>query len=504
MLNLEEERWPLWERPRQPKLDRDSHVKAPMPLIMLPLRCVLFVALAISAWAGELKYFRHDAGIARNATRLPESLDAPDVLDWRMPIDSGHSTPIVSGNRIFLTTFNDERKELATVALEVGSGTTAWRKVAPAERIEVVHRIGSPAVATPACDGKRLYVFFGSHGLICYDLDGNTVWERRIGPFRDEYGAGSSPVLVGDKLIINQDHDVDSFVMALKAASGEVVWKKARPNAVRSYSTPAIWSHRGKSEVLVAGALELASYDPDTGERLWWAAGLARIVIPAPVPRGDRIYMASWAPGADSGGRINLDSWEAALAKWDKDKDGQLTKTEIDDREVLDRFYRMDLDESGKLVQAEWDRHAEVFRRAQNAVLALKPTGRGELSAGDVLWKYQRGVPYVSTPLVDNGVFWMVKDGGIVTKLSAEDGTVLGEERLQGFGGYYASPVTADGKVYFASELGVVTIVRNKREWEIVSSRNFHEKIYATPVIDSGRLLIRTDKALYCFAGRAH
>jgi len=222
-------------------------------------------------------------------------------------------------------------------------------------------------------------------------------------------------------------------------------------------------------------------------------------VIPIPVPAGDMVYMASWAPGADSGQRLTLDPWKAALGKWDANKDGKLLKAEVDDAQVLDRFYRMDLDQSGTLDGKEWDRHAEVFQRAQNAILALKPSGDGELSDGDLVWKYHRGVPYVATPLVHEGSVWMVKDGGIATKLDARTGRVLHEERLPGIGNYYASPVAGDGKIYFASELGVLSVVSASGEWKVLAKHDFREKIYATPVINKSRVLIRTEKALHCF-----
>ncbi|HKQ36896.1 MAG TPA: PQQ-binding-like beta-propeller repeat protein, partial [Verrucomicrobiae bacterium] len=449
-----------------------------------------FLILALSthlAVAGDV-YFRSDRGVASEASKLPENFEAPF---WKTDLSPGQSTPVISGGRIFLTSFDSRSNELATIALDMETGRSIWKQIAPASRIEQVHRVGSPASATPACDGKRLYVFFGSYGLICYDLDGKRIWEHPFPPFQDEFGAASSPVLVDGKVILAQDHDINSFVMALDAATGKQLWKTDRPDAVRSYSTPVIWNRGDKKEILVAGALQLASYDPASGKQLWSKDGLARIVIPMPVFSGDMVYMASWAPGGDSGQRLSLDSWHSALAKWDANKDGLLAKAEINNPEVLDRFFRMDLDQSGTLNNREWDRHAEVFKRAQNAILALKPSGSGELSEGDLVWKYQRGVPYVATPLVDQGSVWMVKDGGIVTRLDARTGRVLHEERLPGIGNYFASPVTGDGKVYFASDLGVLSVVSAGPEWKVLGKHEFHERINATPVINNGRLYVR-------------
>lgn len=455
---------------------------------------VLCLITVLKTAAGEI-YFRSDGGVAPNTGSLPEKFD---MHKWKTALPSGHSTPIIVNGRIFLTCY--ESNVLATVALDKSNGRVIWKQPAPASKIESIHRVGSPAAATPACDGRRLYVFFGSYGLICYDLDGKKIWQRPLGPFRDEFGAASSPVLVEDKLILAQDHDIDSFVMGLDAATGRTLWKTDRPDAVRSYSTPAVWQRNGKKELLVAGALQLMSYDADSGKKLWWKDGLARIVIPIPMPAGDMVYMASWAPGGDSGQRLALDPWKMALEKWDADKDGKLARAEVNDAQVLDRFFRMDLDQTQTLDGAEWERHANVFRRAENAILALKPSGTGELSDGDVVWKYQRGVPYVATPVVHDGAVWMVKDGGIVTKLDARSGRVLHEERLPGIGNYYASPVIGDRKAYFASELGVLSVVAEGGEWKVLGKHDFREKIYATPVIERGRIYVRTENALYCFA----
>jgi len=469
--------------------------------LLLPVLTLITGTTSISA--ADEAYFRSDNGVARDPGKLPDNLDPEKNLAWRVPLDPGHSTPLLAGDSLFLTTWQAESKQLATVAVDASTGQTRWRTAVTPQQIEQTHEIGSPATASVASDGKRLFVFFGSAGLFCYDLQGKELWKQTMGPFRDEYGAGSSPIVFQGKVILNQDHDIDSFLIAVDAATGRTLWRIARPDAVRSYSTPAIWKDQaGHSEILVAGALQLSAYEPEHGERLWWLNGLARIVIPTPVSSGPIIYAASWSPGGDAAKRLTLDSWPDALAKWDSNHDGKLSKSEIDNPQVLERFYRMDLNQDGLLDQQEWERHAPFFSRAQNCLLAFKPAGRGELPQTTVLWKYERGIPYVPSPVLYKSILWLVKDGGIVTKLNPDDGHLLQEERVPGVGNYFASPVAGDGKVYFASQSGTVSIVSAESEWKVISSHDFHEKIYPTPVLHRGRIYIRTEKGLYCFANK--
>jgi outer membrane protein assembly factor BamB len=482
---------------------------------MRPIRLgiLLFVVALVISGAAALPiiqshpiFFRCDGGIAVTpAGSLPERLDS-DVLRWRTPLDSGHSTPIAFNKRIYLTTYNPAAKELATVALAADTGRILWKQIAPVAGIEQFNTsTGSAAQATPACDGERLYVFFGSYGLICYDLEGKKLWEHRMGPFQDEYGSASSPVLLDDKVIVQQDHDVKSFLMALDSKSGKVLWKSDRPDAVRSYSTPAIWTRNGRKELLVAGAVELAGYDPSDGKRLWWIYGLARIVIPTPVPSGDMVYMASWTAGSESGMmHINMESWSEALRKYDRNGDGKLSQYELfNNADLAARFFRMDTDQNGYLNKEEWEHQVAVYQRAQNAVLAIKPSNAtGELPESALIWKCVKGAPYVATPLLDHGILWTVRDGGIVTKIDAATGSVLQEKRLPTMGNYYASPVSADGKVFVASEQGGVTILSNEPDWKVLSSNNFGEKIYASALVAEHSLFIRTAKALYCFQSK--
>src|SRR2546427_512767 len=161
--------------------------------LLLPFLCAVASTEALAAGSAEATYFRSAEGVADSgAGPLPDDFSAADALRWRVPLDPGHSTPVLNQGRIFLTGYRADSKELETVALDQKTGQTLWKRAIAAARIEQTHPIGSPATATPACDGQRLFVFFGSYGLVCYDLDGKKIWEKSLGRFQDEYGAGSS------------------------------------------------------------------------------------------------------------------------------------------------------------------------------------------------------------------------------------------------------------------------------------------------------------------------
>ena len=461
---------------------------------------ILLALLAVPAESQEPSYFRHDHGVAQDQQPLPANFSTDAKQLWRTPLPPGHSSPCVCGDSIFLTTFQADEQELATVALDRATGTVRWKKVVPTKSIEPVHSTGSPAAATPACNGKQVFSFFGSYGLLCYDLDGNLLWEKVLGPFQDEYGAASSPVLVDDKLILNADHDIDSFIIALDQASGATIWQSPRSEATRSYSTPIILERDGAKQVVVAGALQLAAYDPATGEKLWWFNGLSRIVDCTPLIHDGRIYSASWTPGGDPGERISMEPFSQALAQYDKNQDGAIAKDELPPTSpVLDRFFRIDLDQNQNLNEQEWARHATIFERAQNVAVALDPGTRGNLAPQYVKWSYTRGLPTVPSSVVYDGVLTMVKDSGIVTLLDIDSGQMLQQLRAAGRGNYYASLVAGDGKVFLISESGVMTVLQSGPEGEILSSYDFGERVMATPAIADGIIYIRTDAALYSF-----
>ena len=443
-------------------------------------------------------YFRSDGGVpTSDQVPLPGDLNDAQTLVWRTDLPPGHSTPCVTADRIFVSVI--EKQQLATMALDRKTGGRLWKRVVQVEGIESTHSTGSPASSSPASDGERVYVFFGSYGLLCYDLEGRLIWDKRMGPFEDDFGAASSPVLVGNKVILNEDHDSGSFLIAVNKLSGKTVWETPRSGHTRSYSTPVVWKSEGRETVLVAGALQLAAYDAHSGKRIWWINGLARIVNPTPVLGRDRVFVASWSPGGDTNSRISMQDWSAANRQWDKDGDKILAGEELPEGEVKGRLSIIDLDLDGGVNQFEWEKYARVFELARNSILAIRPGGQGDLTGTNTLWRYLRGIPYVTSPVLYRQMVYMVKNGGIVTSLDAESGKLVKQGRVTGLGNYFASPVAGDGKVYLASERGVITVLKAGSDWEVLSSHDLGERIMASPVIADGRLYVRTEVALYSF-----
>ena len=459
---------------------------------------VLLLASVSTSFADSVSYFRQHSGVA-NSKELPSDLTATRPR-WVSPLKPGNSTPCVHEDSIYLTTWDEERKELATVSIDRSTGDVNWKQVAPTQAVEKFHRVGSPASCSVACDGERIFAFFGSYGMLCYDLAGTELWKKPMGPFQDEFGACSSPILVDGKLILNSDHDLDNFLIAFDPMTGKQLWKTNRNDFTRSYSTPVVWNVDGRNQIVVAGALKLVAYDPSNGKSIWWINGLSRIVDTTPAVRGDRMFVATWTPGGDPSERISMESFEEALKAYDKNSDNEVGKDELPKGSpVTPRFFRIDLDQNEKLNLEEWNAHARVFELAQNVAMSVKAGGQGDVTETHVDWIQRKSLPTVPSPLVYRNEFYMIKDGGIMTALDVTNGEILQQGRLEGRGNYYASPVAGDGLIYTASEQGVVTIIKAGPKWDVLSSRDFKQRIMATPVISQGQLFIRTDAALYCY-----
>lgn len=214
-----------------------------------------------------------------------------------------------------------------------------WRRTLTPPTIEPYHTTGSPAASSVACDGQRVYSFFGSYGLLCYDLAGTLLWSQVMGPFQDEFSAASSPILVDGKVILNEDHDIKSFLIAIDSLTGETAWRVDRPEFTRSYATPVLWNQGGLNEIVVAGPLQLVAYDASNGARRWWINGLSRLVDTTPVVSNGHLYLATWSAGGDGQDRLSMKPFREAVEELDRDANGKFAKSELTDGPVLLRLF---------------------------------------------------------------------------------------------------------------------------------------------------------------------
>jgi outer membrane protein assembly factor BamB len=437
-------------------------------------------------------------GRAASETPLPTQIGPEQNVVWKTALPPGHSSPVVVGDRIYLTTVRDER--LLTIALDRTTGTITWEAEAPHEKLEPIHRIGSHAQPSPAADGERVISFFGSSGMYCYDTDGRELWRRPMGPFNNDFGAGTSPIIVDDQVILCQDHDTDSFLTALDKRTGATLWTTDRGEFPRNYCTPVIWEVDGRKQIVVAATLRVVGYDFQTGEELWTVRGLSRAVCMTPVVGEDgNLYVAGWSAGGDINERIALDPFDEFAGPIDANGNGALEESEVPDGPVKPRFTQIDRDKSGSITRAEYDYYRGLFDKSRNVVLAIKPGGSGDVSDSHVLWEYDRYVPFCASPLHYRGRVFTIKDGGILSCLDASSGKPTKQERLDATGAYYSSPVAGDGMVYLLDEQGQLTVISAQDDWQVLHTADFAEGGYATPALVDGRIYLRTAGHLYCF-----
>jgi len=436
-----------------------------------------------------------------NAAGVSEETDLPAKLElgnlaWSVRLPAGISSPAVAGKRIYVTGLRE--KELLTLALDRETGNVLWERRAPADQVEEVHPTSSPAASTPASDGERAIVFFGSYGLLAYDPEGKELWRLPLGPFKNPFGEASSPVIAGDLVLLNCDQDVGSFLLAADRVTGRERWKTERPGFPRGFATPVVWEADGRRQVVVAGTLKLKGYALEDGRELWSQDGLARIVNPTPVAGQGLLFVSSYSPGGDTDARIAMASFDEYAKEHDADKDGRFVDAEIPPGDMKPRFLQLDADKDGFITRAEWENMARIFDAAKNSLLALRPESPGKPGVA-VAWRHEKAIPYVSSPLYYRGRIFLVKDGGIYTVLEAASGKVLKTGRLPAEGAYYSSPVAGGGNIYAASLAGEVTVL-SAETLEVLSTAKLNETCAATPALAGGRIYLRTGKRLLAFA----
>jgi outer membrane protein assembly factor BamB len=451
-------------------VDRRSVVAAVTnPLAcLLTLSAIVLAGSELSAW--NWPQWRGPSGHGVSSeTKLPTTWSPSQNLAWRAsPAGLGTSSPIVWGDRVIVTSqvgtstvaegaahpqlARDDRA-LAEREAPIGGRREAvtpddvWLVVEAFARTDgrrlweyrtkatgtlpAVHEKHNLATPTPVTDGQRVYAWFGNGQIVALDMDGRLAWTRHLGtefgPFRTQWGHGSSPVLFDGLLILQCDHLSDAYLLAVDVRTGRDRWKVDRGDGRTSHSTPLVIRVPNGAELLVNSSARIDVYDPSTGKLLWFTGAQRQTPIPSAVFDDGRIY--------------------------------------------LSRGYR------------------------NSDYMAIRPGGRGDITASHVEWQASSGASYVPSILYYEGLLYMTNEVGVVTCADARTGETVWRHRLGGV--FFASPVAGDGKVYLVSETGETFVLRAGRKPEVLARNEFGERLIASPAISQGRLFLRSDRTLF-------
>jgi outer membrane protein assembly factor BamB len=404
----------------------------------------------------------------------------------------------VVGGHVYLTA--SENNKLVTICLNARTGRELWRKEVPRPRTHKIYAANDPASPTPAADESGVIVFFPDFGLAAYTPEGKERWTVPLGPFKNFYGMAASPIVVGDLLVLVCDQQSGSFILAVDRKSGQQRWKTERAGATVGWATPMVFRPpTGAAQLIVLGTTRLDSYTLETGEPRWWMPLGSMGGVGTPVSSGDLVLVSTlstndpWMP-----------AFEDVLKTYDKDHDGRLSLEEFKgDKDLGEHFGWIDADSDNFITAAEWN-EARSAGIGEYGAVALRPADlRGKVEPSTALWRFKKNLPFIPAPLVYQGVFYMVKDGGIITSLDPATGRTLKEGRTrEALGEYYASPVAADNKVYLASGEGKISVLKSGGDWQVLGVNDMGEEVHATPALSEGRIYVRTRSAIYCFAAK--
>ena len=389
---------------------------------------------------------------------------------WKTEIAGlGHSSPVVWGNKVFITTAvssaakdetryglygdvapvkDDPKHAWKVYALDKNTGKILWERIAYEGLPKVKrHPKSTHSDSTPATDGKYLVVLFGSHGLYAYDLNGKLKWKQDLGVldsgwFYDpdyQWEHGSSPIIYRDLVIIQADVQKDSYIAAYSLKDGKLMWKTPREE-ISSWGTPTVYEGKTRAELITNGSKAIRGYDPMTGKELWRLTPNSEVTTPTPFVAHDLIFVTSgYAP--------------------------------------IQPIYAIRLGATGDI--------------------SLKD---GKDSNASIAWSKQRGGPYMPTPVVYGDLLYTCSNQGVLTAYNATTGERIYQERLGGKGGAFtASPVASDGKIYLSSEDGDVFVVKAGPKYELLATNNVGEVMMATPAISDGLLIVRGHNHVFAF-----
>ena len=412
---------------------------------------LVFCIGAAGARAEEWPGWRGPRGDGTSAEKgVPETWGPKENVRWKTPIPGvGHSSPIVWGDRVFVTTCVDEDKkegDRKLLCLDRSSGSVLWDKVVVKSGFEHKHRLNSFSSSTPATDGKHVYVAFLDYPnmvAVCYDFDGNEAWRKSPGKLLSTHGFCTSPVLYKDMVILNGDQDAEAYLVALDKNSGEQRWRADRPNRTRSYCTPILIhsaKHPEVTQLVLSGSKCVTGYNADDGALRWIVKGPTEQYVASLVFLDDTLFLTCGFP-------------ERHLMGIDPDGEGNITDTPF----------------------VRWH-----IGNAENG---------------------EKGASYVPSPIACDDCFFVVSDVGYLNCVEARSGQRLWQKQLGKH--HSASPVLIDGKMYFTDDDGVTWVLNASRNFEVLHKNALGEECYASPAVSHGELFIRTLDNLYCISADA-
>lgn len=411
---------------------------------------LIAIAYAPETWA-DWPQFRGPDGQGHSSARgLPLDWSESENVNWKVPIPgTGWSSPVIAGHQIWITTAVEEGRSLRAVCVERNSGRTLHDiEVFRIERSGAIHGKNSYATPTPVLEDDRAYVHFGEYGTACLSTSGEMIWKTTSLEYHQPYAAASSPVLFGDRLILSCDGTDVQFLAALDKRTGTVVWKRMRQH---------LDAARDKAEKM-AGSRE--------------GFALMAYSTPLVIDVGGAPQLVS--PGADHVAAYNLESGEEI---WWLEYDGfSLVARPVHGR--------------GMVFVVGTQAHA-----TEPILYAIRPDGRGDVAKSGIVWSLSQGVGHVPSPLLVGEELYLLSDLGIVTCLDAKTGRVQWKERIGG--NYSASPIAADGRIYFFSENGEAVVLATGKQFKLLTRNRLDGRFMASPAVAGQALFLRTDTHLY-------
>jgi len=464
------------------------------------------VVFSFPARAEDWTRFRgpNGSGVSKDSG-FPVEFGKDKNAIWRTSVRPGKSSPVLTARYIFLAGFEEEK--LFTQCFDRETGKLVWERAENRTYKQNGNLLNSPAAITPVSDGENVYVFFKDFGLISYDPAGNLRWRVQLGPFVNTMGLGASPILAGDSVVLVADQLRGSYIAAFDRRNGEMHWKTTREES-EGWATPLLYDAPCSAPlILTAGQGQYGAHRLADGKRMFSQPGLSPAMVASPVLGQNTVFAFGY--GADI-----ASPFAEYLAQLDKNHDGQISPDEYknapDDpshltTDVMTAAGKYMGNGDGIVTKQKFDawwRHAMGPTRLLAVRLDCRPDAAQEKPVQPrELWQYDKSfVGVIPSPLLYDGVLYFIKNGGILTALNPATGRVLKVGRVKGaLGGYSASPVAADGKIFVVSEEGKVAVLKAGRDWQVLAVNDLGEGSFATPALSQGRIYVRTDEALYCF-----